>query len=274
MKQTKLVFELFRDAEDVWHEEDGEGRTRAEFYIKKPDRKVEQEANIQYNKELRRLLDKKSECLLRQEVSEILKSRGIWDASRDSELKKAEKLVSDAVSKLSRGAMKKSEGYKIALDIIKQRNEVARLNMVRGSLDNQTAESKADEIKLNYYIYRCTYVNSELGSLKPGHLYFGDMDFETFLESEDSMVGFAGAKLLNFLFDVETSRKQQPEWKFLMKHGFADDKLRLKDVTKSYFVTLDGRRIDEKGNYLSETGEKVDEFGNPVVDMDNVEFSD
>lgn len=266
MEKKFVTFKLWQDEDGNWT--DKETGEATEFRVTRPNRRVEQSALIEYNKELRQLLEKRSGFLLRAEVSDLLKERELWSKDKELRYKELQREVSNGVAKLTRGGIKKDEAYDVAVSVVKKRGEASQLDGERNMLDGQTAEAKAEETKFNYYIYACTTYNES------GRLVFADLSFEEFLNSEDTLIGFAGVKLMELFMGMSLDKNKQPEWKFLERHGYTDEKGRLKDKTKSYLVNLDGRRINDKGQFLNENDEVVDEFGNVQVDMDKVEFLD
>lgn len=268
MESKKFVtVTLWKDAEGNWMDTEKADAEAVEFRVNKPNRAIDQESLIEYNKELRKLLEGGSEFLLRAEVQDIVKKRGLWNDDKEVEHKRLKRKVSEAVTELTRGQIRKDDAYDKCVEIIKLRQEVMQLDNQRNMLDGQTAESKAEETKFNYWIYRCSTYN------KDGKLVFGNLSFNQFLESEDPLVNFMGVKLLE-LMTASGNTNKQPEWKFLEKYGYTDEKGRLLDKTKSYLVNLEGKRINDKGEFVNDEGVVVDEFGNEVVDIENVDFLD
>lgn len=266
-KVNKKSFTLYLDSENgLWHEENNVDGTREvhEFCVKKPDNKVELDARIIYNREYRDLISKGT--LLRVEVEKILKERGLWDDNKEQEFKSLNKKISDFRAKLSSGTVNKKQAYELCLEIIKLTNKLNEVNIDRNVMSSQTAESQADNAKFNYYISSCTFDNE-------GNKYFSS--YEELLSNEnDNMSTFAGMYLMELLFKTTEFRKQLPEYKFLLKYGYCDDELRLMDFEKKNYITLDGKVIDKDGYFVNEGGVRVDEYGNKVVDVNNVEFAD
>lgn len=229
--------------------------------VKKPDQAVLDKAQRFYNKKYRELV----ECgtLIKAQADQLIKSRGLWNDELEGEFNTLRDKLREESLKLAKGGVKLSEGYKLAIQMIKDRNRLLELSLTRSSLDGQTAEYQAENYRFSYLVSACTVYDMDGKS--------GDRVFESFddyLEKLDQPYAQeAGNKLAYLVNDLTDFKATLPENKFLVKYGYMNKEYRLVDK-KGRLTNEEGKHIDENGNYIKWTNETefifVDVKGNPV----------
>ncbi len=238
------------------------------FLVKRPDHKVAAKAQAVHNKSFRDAVE--AGALVRARVDKVMRDQNLWDDAK-------QKLYAETVTrllanekKLAKGGIKYSEARDAAVSMIRDRRQLRGLNEDRNLLDQHTAEAQAENARFNYLVSAVT-VYAESG--KP---YF--KDFEDYQGREDDpVVGPAANALGKLIYGLEDDFEQRlPEWKFLIKYGFANDRLRLIRKTDGRPVDTEGRLVDEKGRLVNEAGELVDAEGNLLTEDGDykVEFTD
>lgn len=270
-KVNKKTFKVYKDEDGLWYAENNKEETRVptEFAVKRPNRKVEKDAQTVYNKEFRQLVT--NGALLQVEVDQILRDRNLWDDTREAELKGLQKEISDSRTKLTKGGSK-HDAYILAVKIIKTTEELNKLSQERNAMNSSTAESQAENARFNYFIAHCTFYNE---GDKEGRKYFDS--YEKLMENEeDNLSTYAGLHLMELVFQTTEFRKKLPEYKFLLKYGYCDDELRLKTFDQRHYVDLDGNKIDKDGYFVNDAGQRVDLYGNLVENqgVDDARYDD
>jgi len=232
------------------------------FKVGRPTVKHFQEAQKVYNRAFREGLE--AGLLVRAKLDEYLTKQGLWDSTKEVELKTLQAEINRAEVAFAKGGIKLQDAYKLALDARKARFKIRNLLAVKRDLDETTVEAQSDNARFNYLV-SATLVYNETG--KP---YFKDM--EDYLNRADSeLAGEAASKLANLMYGLDADYESGlPENKFLKKFNFVDDKYRL--VKDGILVDEDGKRIDENGRYINESGEFVDRDGNRVGEDGNYVF--
>jgi hypothetical protein len=189
-----------------------------------------------------------------------------WNDEKEAEAKKLEDKIKDLRKKILEGGFKKSEGKKLAVECKKADLELRQLRSAKNSIDANTAQSQAFAAQFNKLVSLCTVYNDT------DEPYFSDYD--DFLEKQDDKVTIEAATKLAYLqqnLDPDFEKKF-PENKFLIEHGFFNEKLqwinkdgKLTDE-EGRLVNDEGRFVNENGEYIDRDGNRVDEDGNPVVE--------
>lgn len=252
-----------------------------EFVTKFNDKEVTLNT-VTLNSRIRREADKyanqafqeaiSNKFILNVQVEQILRDSGYDFDKEEKQFADLQKQIQDAEKQLLSGRkdgykLTKKEGRKLALEIRRLRNELLNVSSARQSLYNRTAEKQADNERMQYFVYACTIDPSN------GKPFF--RTFEESKENADSDLVLDATR--NFLktvlgFDNE-AEKQLPENKWLIKYGFANDKLQL--INKNgQLVDEEFRLIDENGRFINDKGEFVDINGNRVDENGNMILSD
>lgn len=227
------------------------------FFVIRPTFKITQEAGGVRSRTFAEAI--KNRAILRTELDNILKERGLWSNEKQLELEKLDSQLDHLLLTLKGGGIKLSKGRKIALDIKKLRNERSQLLSERVSLDSSTAEGQAENESLSYIVSRCI-VNEE-----------GNPHFKTYEEYQENRASEVARKgfgaYIELISDINVDFENSlPENQFLKSYKFIDDKGRFLNK-EGKLVDIDGRLVDEKGRWINEKGELVDKDGN-LVDED------
>lgn len=237
-----------------------------EFEVITPGVRENREAQKEYNAAFNDAV--KSKAIPRAVLDEYLEREGLWNEDKKKKIQEIQKCILADELKLSKGGISKSEAKKIALNMRKNRKELQSLYSVRSQLDSNTAEGIAENARFNSLLALCLVYKSNRKRV------FNSTD--DFLDNlHEEVTNKATQEMVKNITEINLDyEKDLPENKFLVKYGFADDKLRL--VKDGKYVDEDGRRIDEAGRYIDENGEYVDINGNRVDVAGNyvVEFKE
>lgn len=258
MSKNKIAFTVTVDDEVL------------ELAVVKPNAAVVQESQRVWSLALNRALENRA--MLAKKKQELLKEAGIWNELKEAEYEGMLKVIAAKEATLKKGGITKAQGKKLALEIRKLRADARKFRAAQNYLNDATAEDQADSERFNFFIYACTIYN---GGERGGERYFDS--FEQYKESESPVATEAGIQLLDLMYDIKDDAPLKTvENQFLIKYGFANEEGILLD-DQGRLVSDDGKLIDKDGFYINDQGEKVDRFGNPVVEnfnIDTVEFKD
>jgi hypothetical protein len=233
-----------------------------EIYIQRPTNEVIKLADRYKSKIWNQAIQ--DEVLTKKELNVLMKSRGIWDEAKDKEEDDITKKVVDLERKLYHGDGKKkpkvSEGKEFAIEIRRQRIALRDLIADRISLEENTAESLADNARFDYLVATCTFY-------KDGTLVW--KDFDEYNSQSGNEIAFASATTLGeILYNLDSSfEKNLPENIFLIKFGLVNKDLSLVDpVDGETLIDTEGNKIDNEGYLVNSDGERVDREGNKITD--------
>ena len=268
MKQTnKRVFTA-----PVLEEVDGKFEyVEKEFAVILPNYKILEEANKIRSKVFNESLE--SGDLLRDQLDNELRKRGLWNDSRQMEYDTLRKEILDREYQLQKGGIKLQDAKRLALEMKEKRERMVQMLSSRSDLDSQTCEGKSENARFNFLFANCLVYNNE------EHTKFYPNGLQDYLVDTDNPVAVKGATEFYYLISgTESLDDKLPENKFLKKFKFVDDKYRLVEKGTGRLINKDGRYIDEYGNfieynqdgtyyYVDINGRKLDELtGNFVVD--------
>jgi hypothetical protein len=137
--------------------------------------------------------------------------------------------------------------------------EALTLQSEKNEYDSYTAEAQAEGAKITALVSMCL-------KNEKGESVFKDED--DYREKQEEPWALEGAsKLATMVYGIDEGWEADlPENKFLKKYGFVDENLRLIDKADKFYVTIDGKRINENFQYVDEEGNLVDVDGNRVDD--------
>lgn len=268
MKQTnKRVFTA-----PVLEEVDGKFEyVEKEFAVILPNYKILEEANKIRSKVFNESLE--SGDLLRDQLDNELRKRGLWNDSRQMEYDTLRKEILDREYQLQKGGIKLQDAKRLALEMKEKRERMVQMLSSRSDLDSQTCEGKSENARFNFLFANCLVYNNE------EHTKFYPNGLQDYLVDTDNPVAVKGATEFYYLISgTESLDDKLPENKFLKKFKFVDEKYRLVEKGTGRLINKDGRYIDEYGNfieynqdgtyyYVDINGRKLDELtGNFVVD--------
>lgn len=231
------------------------------YFLKKPTSKDRTDAKVYSNAVAVTLLnqktpDGKSAFLFKSQVTSYLKEQGLWSDEKDEKLQTLSQEVRNLYRSLAKGGIRKSEAKDAALKIVKIKREQLNLISESRQLDQYTIESQVENASFDYLVSVCLLDEN-------GEKVFSNVD--EYKENADTVEVFSAVqKLASILYGVEDyTEKDEPEWKFLVKYGFANDKLQL--INKDgHLVDELGHLINEEGRFVNEKNELIDIYGNLV----------
>ena len=229
-----------------------EGKQR-ELALKRPDRKITQQAQVEYNKAFNEAIE--SNALLRGRLEQEARSQGLWSDEQEAKYQDLIAKIQDGDLRLHTGNFKLSEARDLAIDMRKMRVQMREMLAGRTQLDVNSAEGQAENARFNALIALCLVYNDT-----------GKRVFETledYLSNSTEEYAFEAAQRLGaILYGLDNDYEAKlPENKFLSEFSFVDEKLRL--IRKDgKLISVDGKLIDENGRYVDEDGNFIDAHGN------------
>lgn len=242
-----------------------------EYCVVEPSVEVKNESNKIYNTALYQAIS--DGYLLNCEVEKILRERHVLEEDDDAKIEEVNKRLKSLEKELRSAKrngrrMSKEEGKAIALEMRSLRNSLREIGRTRGDLASKTAESYADNIRFQHWLFQCTKL------AESGERYW--KTYEDFLADQDSTVALEAMKyFISILTKIDPDyEKRFYENGWLIRQGFMNDALQ--------FVRPDGRTIDEagrlidakSGRFVGEDGQFVDTFGNTVDEAGNLVTAD
>ena len=200
--------------------------------------------------------------MTKKELEKFMKEHGIWDEEKDKEEAAKQKEIAEYEKQLyvrgKNGKLKASEGRDIAIKMRIARNELRDLIAERISLEQNTAESLADNERFDFLVANCTFHEN-------GEKVYSSL--EDYTNQADGDVAFAAASALaQLLYTVDKSFESNlPENRFLQMFNYVDKDLTLVD-NDGHMVDTKGRRVDDQGYLLNDKGERTDLEGNLLDD--------
>ena len=187
------------------------------YYVSQPTQEQIVDADLIYKSKYSDAI--RMGALTHQEAARIIEQRNIW--SKDDS-KKATKLLTD-IAKLGHnlGKLPKSEfqqGLDMVTEIEAYRTELILLNQRRNSILDNTAESYADEKRLQFYVTQCIYTDAH-------ELVFGNVT--KLIEANDSILAAESVKYMIYLLanQGEDFRAAWPDYQWRKEQGLVDDDL-------------------------------------------------
>ncbi len=249
-------------------------------YVKRPSPKETTEAKIHANILASRLLNTKDgngkpAVILRSQIDAHLRTLGVWSEDDEKKIKDISKQITAKERQLATGGangLTKVQARDIARDIMKLRDEQSEIFSKRSELDKLTLESQTEQANFDCLVSLCLQDDT------------GKRIFNTVEEYQENVAEpytfDAAVELSKIVFgSSEDSRKKLPEYAFLVKYGFMNEKYqwcrkdgKLIDIESGKLVNEEGRWVDEKGKYVDNNGDPIDEQGNPVCEF--VEFAE
>lgn len=239
MKKYKEDFVVFKDeAGELFAGQNAEKNYKElKLSVRRPSHQERQVADFEYNKQMNKLL--KEGIMPKMKLYEVMREKGIWDKEMESKETRLIDNINKCRDKLRMGKIKESEAVKLAKQGIKDNFELLQLTSQKTGILQNSAESISEDYRFNYLVSQCTVYNDDIGN----H-YF--KDYDDFLRQDNAgnpvpyMAGMYFSRLINNFED--DFRKEWPEYKFLLKYKYVNDKLQ--------FVNKQGQLVDEDGKLL------------------------
>lgn len=242
-KVFKIAFTAKDEEGKVLEGKDGKS---FEIAVNKPNVSQKREAKKIWNKTFKDAVD--SGAFLRQELQKEIQKRKLFDKDKEEALKRLNEELEMNVLKCTKGGIKLSEAKDCALKARVGRLLLSQLLQDIQAFVSKSAESQADDAEFDYLVSACTVYNTS------GEVYFKDLD--DYLERKEELNSYTAANNLAILLhgynpDFE---KELPENKFLSKHGFVDDDLRLIEKEEKTEVK---EEVVETQPFLDDEGEPI-----------------
>lgn len=192
-------------------------------------------------------------------IERIARDQGIWDDEKEKELQGIQKQILEIERKLKGGGSfygSVEEAKDDAIAMRRLRNKMYESLIEKSALDNNSAESQAENVRIAFLISTCTYSSvTKLPYFKSLDDYYARSSEKAALDATNKFLLEVNKVNLNFEHDL-------PENKFLRDYGFMDEAGRL--IIDGHFVDDEGRRVDENGRFIDDDGQFVDINGNLV----------
>lgn len=240
---------------------EGDNKKEIDIYVTQPNNDVLKRAERHKSRAWNEAIQ--DGVLTKKEVGMVMKKRGIWDENKDKEEKVLTKDIVDLEKKLAHGNGKRkpklSEGRDIAISMRKKRMELRDLLTDKIAMEENTADSLADNARFDYLVAHCTFY-------KDGKPVYEDFD-EYNSKGADEIAFAAATSLSQMLYNLDSSfERKLPENKFLLDFNLVNEDLSLINPNNpEELIDTEGRRIDKDGYYLDAKGSRIDKEGNPLT---------
>ena len=185
------------------------------YYIKKPSQKEINEAELVYKVKYSEAL--RNGAVTGPEARKIMSSRDIWSADDDTQLRKLFLDLADKSRELEK-TDSLNKGSALIYEMEKIRMDIMTLNMRRNSILDNTAESYADEHRLQYYVLACAHKAT-------GEKLYDSMD-HYLAYANDEIAKIAITKTIHLIANEgKDFRSDWPETIWRQKKGLVDKDL-------------------------------------------------
>ena len=241
------------------------------IYVDRPDNDSIKEADIHRAKIWNKAF--KEGVLTKKEVESAMKKRGLWS---DEKAQKEVNLTTEILElekKLYVGSGKKrpnlSDGRKLAIEMREKRIELRDLIQERISMDENTAESLADNARFDYLVSCCSFYSDT-----EEHVFENYEDYNDQSTSTEAMV--SAQLLARMMYNLEADYEEKlPENRFLTKFNLINEDGFLVDPNNpEVLVDAEGKPVNEEGFYVDKDGERTDDEGNKLNEEGYYEIAD
>jgi hypothetical protein len=247
---------------DVTIKENGQDKT-VKILVKKPSNAMISKAQIVRAKTWTDCV--RDGIMPKKELQQFMEKQGIWDADKD----KKQKTIIEDIARLEKelylngkgGKLKMTDGKNIAIEMRRKRAELRDHIAEKMSLEQNTAESLADNAQFDFLVANCTFYEN-------GQKVYNNID--DYHSNSDGEIAFAAASALaQILYSLDKDFESNlPENKFLKMFNLVNDDLSLVN-DKGETVDTEGRRVDKFGYYINDDGHRVDKDGNLLDENGN-----
>lgn len=228
--------------------------------VRKPTNQQLKDADIQRAKTWNKAF--KEGVLTKSEVEKLMIQRGTWGSEKSGRELQLTQEILELERKLYRGDGKSkpklSEGRKLAIEMKNKRMELRDLISERISMDENTAESLADNARFDYLVYACSY------DADTGEKLFSS--YEDYNSKGATLEAVTAAQLLaKMVYNLDDDFENKlPENEFLNKFHLLDKEGNLVDPKTKNLIDINGKRINKDGFYIDDDGKRIDVDGNPI----------
>ena len=210
--------------------------------LKSPSEADYRDSQIAYNKAFREALD--SGAPLRQKLSDIMVEQNIWSDAKQAQHDSLVDQIQGLEKVLTSGGIKLSDAKGHALKLRELRDEFRVLVTEKNILDQNSVEGQADNARFAELVRLCM-INP--ATRKP---FFSTQE-EYDLAGMQPWVSEASAELASMLYGLDPDYDSKlVENEFLVDYGFADKELRLINED-GHLIDSEGRLIDEDGRFVA-----------------------
>jgi len=239
-----------------------ENGDKVAIYVKKPTNDVISAADMYRAKVWNNCIT--DGVITKKELSVLMEERGIWSKDKTKQEDQLSQEIQELERSLYRGKRgqrkpKVSEGKNIAFQMRDLRIKLRDLIGERLGLEENTAESLADNARFDYFVSQCTFYKDT-----NERVYNSLEEYNS--KSSDNIAFTAASLLGEMLYNLDDSFESNlPENKWLKAFNIVDQDLQLRNVDGE-LVDRDGKLVNEFGHFLNEKGERVDADGLPLND--------
>lgn len=184
-------------------------------YVRMPNQKEINEGDLIYKTKYSEAL--RYGALSAAEANRIIQEREIWGPSDETEVRELFVKLHGLGDKLM-ATDKFADAAAIIFDMERVRTDILRLNMRKNNILDNTAESYADDHRLQYYCVACSYYGDD-------NRIFKDVNDYLDRASED-IAKVCMTKLIHLIANEgKDFRAEWPEFQWRMKHGLIDDQM-------------------------------------------------
>lgn len=200
---------------------------------------------------------KDPDVVSKKQLDKILNEKGVWDKDKQrqqNELFNEIISLEKALTKPGKKKIKLSEARKIAIEMRRKRVEYRDLISEKLELEQNTAESIADNDRFDYLVCSCSFYEEN-----DKRVYNSVEDYKS--KDSDEIAYIVASALAEMMYNLDESfEKNLPENRFLLEQNLADSKNLL-------LTDFDGNYVDEDFKPLdfSEEEEETVEYENDLV---------
>lgn len=227
--------------------------------VKRPGHRVMQEALVAYNGHMAKLIREgnvvQEPLMLRAELDQHMRSRGIWSSEEDKRFADITIEIRALELLLQRGGITDSQGREIALRVRGLREEILVLFNKRNQLDSITIEAVAEIRKFAFLMTKCILAEDRT-------VYF--VNVEDCLDRGESQAAIDTSIILsNMVYQTDAPSAALFENEWLKDYNYLNEDGQLTD-RKGRLIDNESRLINKDGRFINEDGKFVDIKGNLV----------
>jgi len=206
------------------------------YFVVKPRPEDKRDAQKYYNKGFRKALE--DGALLRVGLDKYVREQNIWDDKKQEEFDTKQTKLRDGLNTLKKGKISLSAARDIAIECSECRTFLQGLLSERNQMDENTAESQAEQERLNFLISVCVYND------KGERVY---KDYSDFMRrASEDLAGAAGMAFASHLYEYDEDwQLTLPEIQFLHKYKFVN-----KFDDGYHLINKEGQKVDKEGKLL------------------------
>lgn len=183
------------------------------YTVRLPNSKERAEGERIYNRTYNSAL--KDGCPLEAEIMGMAREHGIWSDEKDQELSALSEELNQKAAVLDEGGIELDEAKEIALDMRKLRAKLMVLNFTLGELKGESANRKADDARINYFVSQCVLTEG-------GGKAFKSID-DFYLRQNEDLTQLATLYFSQVWYNYNEDTFSFPEESFLKEYGLDEE---------------------------------------------------